>query len=376
MSGGAFAWEDGGGPPPGSPIPLGLALALTPCGIARNAPPVRRARRRLLDHIGRVTDRDLRRLLREALAGTLPRLASRLSDEDLRRTTLRRLDRHGLLAEGETAGDRPAALLRFENGRPSPFFAASGSGPFRHHAHPGGLALHTAENLETTLLYAEERLGPEGLTPRMRDTLTAAQILHDIAKTWTCGWEAATGRPRAEGRLAGEGEHHALGLAEAILWGAPAEIVAAQACAHAPPGSPEGLAGVLASFRAALILCGRDPRLAERFLGEGGALGDFALLSGTLVHLGDGGHHLETPAAARLRTALARMGRDRYGLSENDLDGPPFLALWNLACAWETIPGLFSTLTQEGEEALGRRLGRLVAPDREGGTRPRLFAAS
>ncbi|ESQ84248.1 hypothetical protein [Asticcacaulis benevestitus] len=116
---------------------------------------------------------------------------------------------------------------------PQPIFAAPGGNEGSHHDWPGGLVQHEAFNLRNAHDLAEAYHDQSGLTLD-RDTLTAAVIWHDWAKSLVFQWRN-DGTEMQEISIAGTGAHHILGLAETMRRGLPPSLVQVQACAHAAP---------------------------------------------------------------------------------------------------------------------------------------------
>ncbi|CAL4869555.1 hypothetical protein MMA231_03847 (plasmid) [Asticcacaulis sp. MM231] len=139
---------------------------------------------------------------------------------------------------------------------PQPIFAAPGGNEGSHHDWPGGLVQHEAFNLLNALDLAEAYHDQSGLTPD-RDTLTAAVIWHDWAKSLVFQWQDI-GVEMPEISIAGTGAHHILGLAETMRRGLPASLVQVQACAHAAPEDGDRIE-VDNWLRAAAIIARVDP---------------------------------------------------------------------------------------------------------------------
>ena len=147
--------------------------------------------------------------------------------------------------------------LKDLNINPQPFFSAPGSGYGSHHAYPGGLATHTAVNVEITksilTTYSHIMDYEYGY-----DMAVAGQLLHDLAKPWVFQWNK-DGSCMKEYSIAGTGAHHIFSIAEAIYRGMPADEVVAQACAHNHPGTPKDEELVVGWIKAASILACVDP---------------------------------------------------------------------------------------------------------------------
>lgn len=155
------------------------------------------------------------------------------------------------------ADDSPCPKL------PQPLESAPGSTNGGHHSYPGGLAIHEAFNLQSSLNFANlyrHNYGP-GLTID-QDVIIAAPIWHDWAKMMVFQWNA-DGTEFQELNFGGRGEsktpaHHILGLAETMKRGLPPHLVIAQASAHYAPAI-SGEPRVVNWLRAAAILAQVNP---------------------------------------------------------------------------------------------------------------------
>jgi hypothetical protein len=138
--------------------------------------------------------------------------------------TAKKLREAGML-EGE---------LRLPPARKGDFASAPG-GPCEdgHHGYPGGLAVHTLANL----------LHGKGLARTYEhvynfslhgDLVAAGAIWHDSLKAATLPWRE-DGSCGPEGRIAGTGAHHVLGIAAAMLRHLPRDLITIIASAHAAP---------------------------------------------------------------------------------------------------------------------------------------------
>jgi len=186
-----------------------------------------------------------------------------------------------LVAEGLLGDDRPGVLLPILPA--SPFVAAAGGTWNGHHAYPGGLVYHTLVNVRLGLGMAEVYSDVYGV-PVESDVVRVAAIWHDVAKTVTIPWQV-DGTLGEEGKIAGTGAHHAIGVAEALYRGFPSEVVVAIASAHGPPAGDD-LQSVLDVLRAATIIAGTDPRNAG-LTAAGDALRDRPPIEAFINHLCD-----------------------------------------------------------------------------------------
>lgn len=171
---------------------------------------------------------------------------------------------------------------------PMPYIASPGSVFGGHHSEPGGLPIHVAVNLTSSLNLAETyrrvygTLDAHGL-PVVgdgtadkdlaidQDIVIGAPIWHDWAKTMVFQWNA-DGSEYAEMNFGGAGKndawgspgstktggHHLMGVAESIARGMPVPFVIAQASAHGAPNAGNEFNAVN-WIRTASILANVDP---------------------------------------------------------------------------------------------------------------------
>ena len=174
---------------------------------------------------------------------------------------------------------------------PQPYVAAPGSAFGGHHSEPGGLAIHVAVNLTSSLNLADTyrkvygtldakglpalRDGPNGTADKDfvidQDIAIGAPIWHDWAKTIVFQWNA-DGSEYAELNFGGNGKtdawgapgttktgsHHLMGIAESMARELPPPFIIAQASAHGAPAAGNEFS-VVNWLRAAAILSGVDP---------------------------------------------------------------------------------------------------------------------
>jgi len=170
---------------------------------------------------------------------------------------------------------------------PQPYVAAPGSVFGGHHSEPGGLPIHVAVNLTSSLNLAETyrhiygALDAKGLPeiggnadPALmidQDIAIAAPIWHDWAKTMVFQWNA-DGSEYNEMNFGGNGKtdawgtpgttktggHHLMGIAESIARGLPPAFIIAQASAHGAPNAGNEFS-VVNWLRTAAIMANTDP---------------------------------------------------------------------------------------------------------------------
>ncbi len=244
---------------------------------------------------------------------------------------------------------------------PQPFSSAPGSGYFRHHAYPGGLAVHTSVNLRSALalsaIYEESYA-----VSTNQDILIAAQIAHDCQKPWVLQW-LENGRIFPQATLAFTGSHHVFGLAETMTRNFPPEVIIAQACAHNHLAAKEAEALIVGWLRAAAILAGKDP-VKEKYLEPSGRiLNRPRRLENCMTHLGDHNWVVSLPASQWSSPLLERLAVQEYRFSDSDLKGRPFYQLRNYIFSQVTTLLFYDTYAQEGMNGLRRLVRRFVKPE-------------
>lgn len=214
------------------------------------------------------------------------------------------------------------------------FVAAPGGIIAKHHGHPGGLAVHTAVNLQSARALAAE------YRARYRvalddDLIIASTILHDAMKAWTLQFDEA-GALSVQPMVAGTSSHHPFIVAEVMHRGLPDALVVAVASAHEPPAL-DGGAKVGAFIRAGALLANRDPSSALALLEKRPSV------EASINHLSDHDWVLADPAYAQVDAALDALGHtDRWKKHE-------LLA---------TVPGLtlYGALSTGGVDAMKKLL--------------------
>ena len=241
-----------------------------------------------------------------------------------------------------------------------PFSTAPGSGWGSHHAYPGGLAVHVALNIETSLAFCGmyEKYYGYALD---RDVILAAQIAHDIAKIQIHQWRP-DGSYRADYPVAGKGGHLVMSLAESIERGLPAAVILAQACAHTAPNTPENEAAVVGWLTAACLMAERDPAELGLLDETRAALPKPHRQEWFAVHFGDGDYVLSMPAAKRAVELLKRLAVEAYSMNEADLTGAKFNAFRNYLGAHLSFMTIDELNAAGGFEAVREAVANIVQP--------------
>lgn len=337
-------------------VALDACLAMTPEQMATTSPLATDAWHYLVETAGTIGEASLREKVRAILDNPAPTLAKRLADPGTRAAVHAALAAKGLL-KGQTV-DGLVPPTADPSKAPQPFRCAPGSGYASHHAFPGGLVVHTAGNLRTTLGIYEGYKKNYGFALD-RDTAVASQMLHDLHKPWVFVWEP-DGGCRTEQTLAGTGEHHVLSVAESIVRGLPPQVIVAQACAHNHPGDAKDEAEVVGWLTAAALLAGVDP-VAAGLLEKGGATLPLPRrMEGFVCHLGDHDWVLTVPAGKWMVAALGDLARERYGIA--DAKSKAFNQFHNYVFSRATMMGLYETYAVSGKDGLARAVAAVVRP--------------
>lgn len=255
-------------------------------------------------------------------------------------------------SRGSTRAQRdPVVRLSFE--------AAAGSTAGQHHAFPGGLALHVASNLRRCLDQAEAYRDIYGTTAD-EDILIAACVLHDCMKPYVLKW-SRDGEPQHEGTIAGEGSHHVLSLAQALVLGVePAVVVAAASAPRNPSAAREEIAAFVA---AACVVAGIEPQTSGAVTREDG--GRYVLvvpdrLEHWLVHFSDSDHIFTNYTARVVDKELAGLAIERYGFTCGDLRCARYRRMRNYVLAKLSAERLYCRLTSSGRSALAEDVGAVL----------------
>jgi len=359
----------------------GNALAMRQAG---SSALVSSARDSILRTLTDVQDTRARDITRDAIDNAGTCVAHRIGVTEANKTTIfDRLKTEGLVdlgddnkfAGGLMLGIFPPLIDEASQcpRAPQTFWSAPGSVFGGHHSHPGGLAVHVAFNLSSSLSLADNyrrvygfSAGATGLptvvqpdrpsptpgasdVPISQDLAILAPIWHDWGKILVFQWNG-DGSEFAELNFGGNGKtdnygapgdsktgaHHIIGLAETMKRSLPPEFVVTQASAHsAPSGGNEYK--VVNWLRTAAILAGVDP-VANGYLqrDESGRLrlapmremrsvamqsilpNEPGLLVEYLLHnLSDADFTFTVPAAAEAGVLLKSLAV-RFGFDPND----------------------------------------------------------
>ena len=297
-------------------------LPKDPVEVAKSSELVQKAWDYLLGAINSLHDLALREKVLSFYQNTVPTFMEQHQDKASVSKVYQKLLQENFVDPALTDEAHLFPPLKDLNTNPQPFFSAPGSGYGSHHAYPGGLATHTAVNVEITksilTTYSHIMDYEYGY-----DMAVAGQLLHDLAKPWVFQWNK-DGSCLKEYTIAGTGAHHIFSIAEAIYRGMPADEVVAQACAHNHPGTPKGEELVVGWIKAASILACVDPIERGLLDKDGKRLPTPHKQAGYLVHLGDHDFVLSVPAAQQAVIALKEVAAKDYGMNDKELESEKF----------------------------------------------------
>lgn len=265
----------------------------------------------------KIRDPKVRAAILDILSNPAPTFLTRYPDAPSREAVRAKLVAEGLLAVNVTVLD---LFPPVDDPKKAPlsFLAAPGGTPDHHHDYPGGLAEHTAFNVQAALDLEKNYKIRYGIQLDT-DIVIAAPILHDAYKAWTLQY-TKDGSLITQAVVGGTSSHHPFGVAESIHRGLPADLVVAQAAAHDPPGLlPER---VIAYLRAASVLAGVDP-IEKGYLARGAdgawTLAKPASIEATISHLSDHDYVGTDPAGKEVAACLERLIRAEPGAADVDL---------------------------------------------------------
>lgn len=391
--------------------------------LADRSPLVRSAHQFLIEQARKIRQPSVRRETLDILsnARTCVKHRAGLASDAAKNALIAQLVDAGLVAPADAAnfpGGLRAAIfppLLEESSAcpqlPQPFRSAPGSAYGGHHSYPGGLPVHEANNGVSDVHLAEQYQSVYGFTAQRGlpqvdpdaagshwhpnagdldidgDTILAAPIWHDWAKTLVFQWNA-DGSEFAEFNFGGNGSsdawgaggdsrtgsHHVLSLAEAMARGLPPLLVIAQASAHSAPTYGNEYK-VVNWLRAAAIIA-RVDAVAGGYLaldGEGrlrlpalGRLGDVDLNAAgqtnlraeyVLHNLSDGDYTYSGPVVASIAVVLAQLAPE-FGYAAADT-ARYNTAFRNPALAYLSAERLGILYGERGLDGVRRELKRL-----------------
>ena len=348
-----------GAPKAAGAVAMEECQQLSPLAVAEKSAVGQASYKFLLTAADEIADRSLRATVSDILRNPAPTLMAKYRTGGERDELRQALIAAGLLDAAVTAEQLlpPSAA---PDKAPQPLAAAPGSGYASHHAYPGGLVVHTALNVQSSLGLHKSYYDTYGFKLN-RDTVLAAQLLHDQAKPWVFQWrEDAASLP--EYTIAGTGAHHILGIAESICRGLPAEVVVAQASAHDNAGTPADEARLVGYIKAAAIIAGQDPVAAGLLAAGGNTVALPRRIEAFVTYLGDHDWIVSVPAAKWVIGLMEGLAVADYGLKAADLKTKRFNSFRNYVFSQATMIGLYQTYAVGGQESLRTAVRNIVAP--------------
>lgn len=286
--------------------------------LAANSELVQLSYQKIKDAVKTIQDPSLARMTMDIVNNPVPTFMNNYQLPGSKRTVYNKLVAAGLLDSSKTSLEN--FMPPYNGSLPQPFYSAPGSGYASHHAYPGGLATHTAANLQISEGIYNTYTGLFN-SDISHDIVIAAQALHDLAKPLVFQWNKDQSS-LTEHQIAGTGAHHIFSIAEVIYRGFPVEEIVAQSCAHTiPSGKDEQV--VVGYLKAAAIIAGKD---AEKLglVTSKGTIPTPHKQEGYITSLGDHDFVLSGPACQKSVAILKEIAAKDYGMSKADLEGEHF----------------------------------------------------
>lgn len=286
--------------------------------LAANSELVQLSYQKIKDAVKTIQDPSLARMTMDIVNNPVPTFMNNYQLPGSKRTVYNKLVAAGLLDSSKTSLEN--FMPPYNGSLPQPFYSAPGSGYASHHAYPGGLATHTAANLQISEGIYNTYTGLFN-SDTSHDIVIAAQALHDLAKPLVFQWNKDQSS-LTEYQIAGTGAHHIFSIAEVIYRGFPVEEIVAQSCAHTiPSGKDEQV--VVGYLKAAAIIAGKD---AEKLglVTSKGTIPTPHKQEGYITSLGDHDFVLSGPACQKSVAILKEIAAKDYGMSKADLEGEHF----------------------------------------------------
>lgn len=286
--------------------------------LAANSELVQLSYQKIKDAVKTIQDPSLARMTMDIVNNPVPTFMNNYQLPGSKRTVYNKLVAAGLLDSSKTSLEN--FMPPYNGSLPQPFYSAPGSGYASHHAYPGGLATHTAANLQISEGIYNTYTGLFN-SDISHDIVIAAQALHDLAKPLVFQWNKDQAS-LPEYTIAATGAHHILSIAEVIYRGFPVEEIVAQACAHTiPTGKDEQV--VAGYLKAAAIIAGKD---AEKLglVTSKGTIPTPHKQEGYITSLGDHDFVLSGPACQKSVAILKQIAAKDYGMTKAELEGEHF----------------------------------------------------
>ena len=286
--------------------------------LAANSELVQLSYQKIKDAVKTIQDPSLARMTMDIVNNPVPTFMNNYQLPGSKRTVYNKLVAAGLLDSSKTSLEN--FMPPYNGSLPQPFYSAPGSGYASHHAYPGGLATHTAANLQISEGIYNTYTGLFN-SDISHDIVIAAQALHDLAKPLVFQWNKDQSS-LTEYQIAGTGAHHIFSIAEVIYRGFPVEEIVAQSCAHTiPSGKDEQV--VAGYLKAAAIIAGKD---AEKLglVTSKGTIPTPHKQEGYITSLGDHDFVLSGPACQKSVAILKEIAAKDYGMTKAELEGEHF----------------------------------------------------
>ena len=286
--------------------------------LAANSELVQLSYQKIKDAVKTIQDPSLARMTMDIVNNPVPTFMNNYQLPGSKRTVYNKLVAAGLLDSSKTSLEN--FMPPYNGSLPQPFYSAPGSGYASHHAYPGGLATHTAANLQISECIYNTYTGLFN-SDISHDIVIAAQALHDLAKPLVFQWNKDQAS-LPEYTIAATGAHHILSIAEVIYRGFPVEEIVAQACAHTiPTGKDEQV--VAGYLKAAAIIAGKDA-VKLGLVNSDNTIPTPHKQEGYIVSLGDHDFVLSSPACQKSVAILKEIAAKDYGMTKVELEGEHF----------------------------------------------------
>lgn len=286
--------------------------------LAANSELVQLSYQKIKDAVKTIQDPSLARMTMDIVNNPVPTFMNNYQLPGSKRTVYNKLVAAGLLDSSKTSLEN--FMPPYNGSLPQPFYSAPGSGYASHHAYPGGLATHTAANLQISEGIYNTYTGLFN-SDISHDIVIAAQALHDLAKPLVFQWNKDQSS-LTEYQIAGTGAHHIFSIAEVIYRGFPVEEIVAQSCAHTiPTGKDEQV--VAGYLKAAAIIAGKDA-VKLGLVNSDNTIPTPHKQEGYIVSLGDHDFVLSSPACQKSVAILKQIAAKDYDMTKAELEGEHF----------------------------------------------------
>lgn len=286
--------------------------------LAANSELVQLSYQKIKDAVKTIQDPSLARMTMDIVNNPVPTFMNNYQLPGSKRIVYNKLVAAGLLDSSKTSLEN--FMPPYNGSLPQPFYSAPGSGYASHHAYPGGLATHTAANLQISEGIYNTYTGLFN-SDISHDIVIAAQALHDLAKPLVFQWNKDQSS-LTEYQIAGTGAHHIFSIAEVIYRGFPVEEIVAQSCAHTiPSGKDEQV--VFGYLKAAAIIAGKDA-VKLGLVNSDNTIPTPHKQEGYIVSLGDHDFVLSSPACQKSVAILKQIAAKDYGMTKAELEGEHF----------------------------------------------------